>query len=218
MASNDTEQTRLNELLGDLSRRDAGLHPPAGVQRAVMERWLERQAGPSFPRDAVPSASGWYPLRTRVTLGLAGVAATLVLAAWVLGRPVENEISHTSIPEMTENLSTHPVIGVPAAEAVASSEPGTPPQGPPSIRYTTVPPTTSPVRAVAADVQPFVRLMPTTEQELEGIRLARVRMRGQAARTLGLELDMPSPGADGFVEAEVLLGEDGLARAIRFVR
>ena len=130
MASNDTEQTRLNELLGDLSRRDAGLHPPAGVQHAVMERWLERQAGRSFPHDAVPSASGRYPLRPRVTLGLAGVAATLVLVAWVLGRPVENEISHTSIPEMTENLSTHPVPGVSPAEVVASSEPGTPPQGP----------------------------------------------------------------------------------------
>ena len=57
-----------------------------------------------------------------------------------------------------------------------------------------------------------------TQEELGTIRLARVRLRGQAARTLGLEARMPLPGADGFVEADVLLGEDGLARAIRFVR
>ena len=67
-----------------------------------------------------------------------------------------------------------------------------------------------------AEVEPFVRLLPMTEQELHTkIRLARVRLRGQAAQTLGLEARMPLPGADGFVEADVLLGEDGLARAIR---
>jgi len=69
-----------------------------------------------------------------------------------------------------------------------------------------------------AEVEPFVRLLPMTQEELGTIRLARVRLRGQAARTLGLEARMPLPGADGFVEADVLLGEDGLARAIRFVR
>lgn len=79
-------------------------------------------------------------------------------------------------------------------------------------------PATTAVRAAPEDIEPFVRLLPITEQELTGIRLARVRMRGQAAQTLGLDLRIPLPGADGFVEADVLLGEDGLARAIRFVR
>ena len=218
MAGNDTEQTRLSELLGDLSKRDAGLQPPARVQRAVMEQWVERQAGRSFPRDIVPSASGWHPAWTRGRIGFAGVAAVVVLVAWVVGRPVENHTPRTAIQEVIENPSTQPVFTVPPARTLASTEPGTPPDEAPTVRYPTVQPTASPVRAVAADVQPFVRLLPTTEQELEGIRLARVRMRGQAARTLGLDLDMPSPGADGFVEADVLLGEDGLARAIRFVR
>jgi hypothetical protein len=56
------------------------------------------------------------------------------------------------------------------------------------------------------------------EQELGTIRLARVRLPDQAVRTLGLDARAPLPGVDGFVEADVLLGEDGLARAIRFVR
>jgi hypothetical protein len=69
-----------------------------------------------------------------------------------------------------------------------------------------------------SDVEPFVGLLPVTAQELGTMRLARVRLRGPAASALGLYGPMPTPGADGFIEADVLLGEDGLARAIRFMR
>jgi hypothetical protein len=68
------------------------------------------------------------------------------------------------------------------------------------------------------EAESFVPLLPMTAREFGGARLARVRFRGGAASALGLGVRLPAPSTDGFVEADVLLGEDGMARAIRFVR
>jgi hypothetical protein len=54
------------------------------------------------------------------------------------------------------------------------------------------------------------------DEEIGALRIARVRLRGPAAAVLGLDGRLPPMGPDEFVEADVLLGEDGLARAIRF--
>jgi hypothetical protein len=72
-------------------------------------------------------------------------------------------------------------------------------------------------REATGQLGSFVRLLPITEHDLGSIRVARVRLPGQAVRALGLEAQPTSFGTAEFVEADVLLGEDGMARAIRVV-
>jgi hypothetical protein len=58
----------------------------------------------------------------------------------------------------------------------------------------------------------FVPLMPMTEQELRGsFQLVRVQMPRASLGALRSPLDHPNE----LVEADVLMGEDGMARAIR---
>lgn len=62
----------------------------------------------------------------------------------------------------------------------------------------------------------FVELAPTTARELGTARLMRVRLPEAALRQL--LMTPPAPPREGYVQAEVLLGDDGFARAIRLVR
>lgn len=68
---------------------------------------------------------------------------------------------------------------------------------------------------VAAD-DAFVELVPTTLQDFSTVRLVRVRLPESALRQLSIS--PPGPPREGFVQADVLLGDDGFARAIRVVR
>lgn len=218
MTNDHVEQERLSHLLRELAAQDAGTLPPTHLQRTVMSRWDEqiaarRSAFTASPRLQAPS-SRWTS--ARVSFCVAGIAAMVLLVGWVGSRPAGQTAPAVPPPGSAitevEPEPIQPVFKVvePRRATVATQ--------PSDVDRNDV----APARAVAApaiaEVEPFVRLLPMTEQELGTIRLARVRLRGQAAQTLGLEARMPLPGADGFVEADVLLGEDGLARAIRFVR
>ncbi len=218
MKNDDVEQARLTELFSELSLRDARLEPPARVQQAVMARWAEHHAhGPSPVDTASHPASRLTSRWTQAAVGLAGIAAMLLLVAWGLESSVEVPPSQASaVQEVAPSVELAPRAA--PAPVPAPDVPSRDGNEVSAAAATSVKPATTAVRSTPVDVEPFVRLLPVTEQELTGIRLARVRMRGQAAQTLGFDLRIPAPGADGFVEADVLLGEDGLARAIRFVR
>lgn len=212
MNNDRLEQEQLSQLLRELAAHDEGTLPPARVQATAMSRWNERiatrRSASASSRQSVRRVH-WTP--ARISVGVAGIAAMALLAVWA-------EIRQTGQP-------APPVP--PPAPALAEVRPGPPrrvpdigePRQPGSqtLERSIAPARTADARA-ATESEAFVRLLPMMEQELGTMRLARVRLRGQAARTLGLEARMPLPGADGFVEADVLLGEDGLARAIRFVR
>ena len=64
----------------------------------------------------------------------------------------------------------------------------------------------------------FVPLGPITPRELSrsSLQLMRVRLRGDKLSRLGVAVD--DVWASEVVEADVLFGEDGIARAIRFER
>lgn len=213
------EQERLNDLLRELAAHDARAEPSARVERAVMnrrgERFATRRSAVAAQQPALPDhRPGWLP--ARVSLGVAGAAAALLLVAWAGTRPVEPtgtvEPTRQGTSAVVQADSIPPVA--PAEEPLpANSEEQPSPTAPSSVA-----PARAGIQPVAGEVEPFVRLLPMMEQELGTIRLARVRLPDQAVRTLGLDARAPLPGVDGFVEADVLLGEDGLARAIRFVR
>ena len=217
MTTDHVEQERLSHLLRELAAQDAGTLPPAQVQVTVMNRWDERIA----TREAAFTASPRLPappLRwtsARVSLGFAGIAAMLLLVSWVGSRMTEQPVPTVPPPRLAiAEALVEPIQPV----NLVTPRGTTVPRQPSDVDRNDVAPAKAVTAPATAEVEPFVRLLPMTQEELGTIRLARVRLRGQAARTLGLEARMPLPGADGFVEADVLLGEDGLARAIRFVR
>jgi len=217
MTNDHVEQERLSRLLRELAAQDAETLPPAQVQVTVMKLWDERIATRGSAFTALPRLPA-QPLRwtsARVSLGFTGIAAMLLLVSWVGSRMTERTAPTVPPPK----LAIAEALVEPVQSVDLVTPPGTSvPRQPSDVDRSDVAPTRAGTAPATAEVEPFVRLLPMTQEELGTIRLARVRLRGQAARTLGLEARMPLPGADGFVEADVLLGEDGLARAIRFVR
>jgi hypothetical protein len=213
------EQERLNDLLRELAAHDARAEPSSRVERAVMKRRME---GFATGRSAVavpPALSDHRPRRlaARVAMGVVGVAAALLVVAWAgTGRMEPRE---PVVPTLEGTSTVVPAESVPlVAPAEAQRVPLNSKEQPSATAPSRVARAGAGVQPFAAEVEPFVRLLPLMEEELGTIRLARVRLPDQAIRTLGLDIRTPLPGVDGFVEADVLLGEDGLARAIRFVR
>ena len=216
MTNDHVEQERLSHLLRQLAAQDAETLPPAQVHVTVMNRWDERIAtrGPAFTASPRLPARPIRWTRARVSFGFAGIAAILLLVSWVGSRMTEQ--TAPTVPPRRLAIAEALVEPIPSINLVEPRGTTVPRQ--PDVDRNDVAPARAVTAPVTPEVEPFVRLLPMTQEELGTIRLARVRLRGQAARTLGLEARMPLPGADGFVEADVLLGEDGLARAIRFVR
>jgi hypothetical protein len=62
----------------------------------------------------------------------------------------------------------------------------------------------------------FEELTPFDVEGMGGVRMMRVRLTPRAASSLGL-MAQASVSSDGYVQADVLVGEDGMARAIRLV-
>ena len=79
---------------------------------------------------------------------------------------------------------------------------------PPAAQGSDVPPTTEMVKA-------FFPLMYSTVP-MSGGRLVRLEVPHQTATAFGVEV--PEASASGVVLADVLVGDDGIARAVRFVR
>ena len=217
MTNDHVEQERLSHLLRELAAQDAGMLPPAQVQVRVMNRWDERIAtkGPAFTASPRLPARHLRWTSARVSSGFAGIAAMLLLVSWVGSQMTEQTAPTVPPPRLA---ITKALVEPTRSIKVVVSRGPTAPKQLSGVDRNDVAPARAVTTPATAEVEPFVRLLPMTQEELGTIRLARVRLRGQAARTLGLEARMPLPGADGFVEADVLLGEDGLARAIRFVR
>jgi hypothetical protein len=219
MRSDVAEQERLNDLLRELAAHDARAEPPARVERAVMKQRMERLVtgrSTATARPALPGhRRGWLP--ARVALGVAGVAAALLIAAWAATRPTDR--TGPAEPRPEESSAVVQVESIPhLAPAEARPLPVNAEEQPSPAAPNRATPRRTGIQPVAGEAGPFVRLLPMMEQELGTIRLARVRLPDQAVRTLGLGARTPLSGIDGFVEADVLLGEDGVARAIRFVR
>jgi hypothetical protein len=72
--------------------------------------------------------------------------------------------------------------------------------------------------ADAPDTRAFYPLRPEPDPSLvDSGQVVRVQLRGDVLRAAGLSLS-PAPGSGDRIEAEVLVGPDGIARGIRLAR
>ena len=196
MADTNEEQL-LTELLGRIAREDARLdavHLEARVMDAA-------SAGTTVRLAAFAKATA--PKKADPTYAYVGIAAAVVIAVMVPG-----------FVRMTRNVSNVTVSTLPAtltnpANLTSPTNP-TNPTNPTTTRPTRPTRPTNPTRPTRADE--FVPLMPMTEQDLAGpFQLVRVQMPNASLGPLRLPRQHPGE----LIEADVLLGEDGMARAIR---
>ena len=206
------EEQLLSELLSSIARDDERLEA-AHLESRVMAT-LDTSPAPWF-----------RPNTTHVVIAAAVVMAVLVPGiAWVVRE------APPAVSEMRVEPLQQKAVDTPAASAKPSAhaQPTTRPalsrpttrmkQTPGARAVSSEPPITqSPITPIAQspiiqspDV--FMPLMPMTEQELRGsFQLVRVQMPRASLGALRSPLDHPNE----LVEADVLLGEDGMARAIR---
>jgi hypothetical protein len=192
------EEQLLSELLGEIARDDAGLDAPHLETRVLA---------------SVPMQAAERPRRSRVWI-LLPAAAVVLMAVTVRLKPDAATVPVRQKPDTT----TMPIRQKPdtATTARAREQNG--------VRSVRLQPDRrpdredSPMDAPVSERSPmtssieFVPLMPITEHELTGsFQIVRVQMPSASLGALRSPLTEPNE----IVEADVLLGEDGRARAIR---
>jgi hypothetical protein len=201
MADTNEEQL-LTELLGRIAREDARLDAVH-----LEARVIEAKSGGATVRLAV-FAKATAPKKADPTYAYVGIAAAVVIAVMVpdFGRMTRNVPANTTAVTV-ESAREVPETQVAIAKPIISTRPAS---APPALRRGKPTQPANPTRPTLADE--FVPLMPMTEQDLAGpFQLVRVQMPNAS---LG-PLRSPRQHPGELIEADVLLGEDGLARAIR---
>ena len=203
------EEQLLSELLSTIARDDERLEA-AHLELCVMAT-LDAAPAPRFRARTIP-----------VVIAAAVLIAVLVPGiAWVV-RDVP-----TAVGEAQVEPRQQATVDTPTATAKSSADPQ--PTIRPALSRPTTPVKPAPSARAALSERPltqsantqspippspdaFVPLMPMTEQELMGsFQLVRVQMPRASLGALRSPFDSPNE----LIEADVLLGEDGMARAIR---
>lgn len=204
------EEQLLTDLLGRIAREDADLdasHLESRVIDAVESRTTVGLK-PHTPYYAVAAA--------------AAIAVLLPAALWLNSAPrvptvgTKTDTTEVTIADKSEvpvTVQAHRSVPprpafVPRAAAGKRTVP-TNLTSPTSLTNPTTP--TTPTNP-SYSPEEFVPLMPLTERELAGpFQIVRVQMPRASLGTLRSPLEHPNE----VIEADVLLGEDGMARAIR---
>jgi hypothetical protein len=197
------EEQLLSDLLRDLAAADAQTDAAdAGLEARVMAAWDQKVRHGSTR----VSPATWKGVSAIVCAAAAAVAIAVWLPASQPAQPVDP-------PAPRLPIARSPAVAPESRSTAAVEQPaGTAPL---PARGTFTPRR----RAEAAYAAPaaqgpmeFVPLMPMTGHELRGsFQIVRVQMPRASLGALASPLEHP----DGLVEADVLLGEDGMARAIR---
>ena len=198
--SNETEL--LTDLLGEIAREDAGLDASHLELRVIEASVAARSIQPRTGN------------RVRYLTIAAAVFAVLTPALFFMKRaPVVDTIqTQAAVTNQVVARSERPVAAPPSLVERSSPSPisGRPAVGPPRPRRAVR--TKPAMPAPSPSPEEFVPLMPMTEHEMAGpFQLVRVQMPRASLGPLRSPLDRPNE----IVEADVLLGEDGMARAIR---
>ena len=191
--SDANEERLLTSLLREVAEADAGMTVRADLEERVMGQWERSRT----------AAGTWTA--ARVTLAFA-VAVAVLLA-------VAGSVRFRSAPEtVTPPRTADAIITASPPDAIAESI-----RESVALESVVSRPKSSRQREPARPnllIVDFVPLMPMTADELSGsFQIVRVQMPRAALGALAATLDVGR--ADDAIEADVLLGEDGMARAIR---
>ena len=216
------EAQLLTDLLRDIAREDAR------VDAAHLETRVMAAIDAGTPVRLKPDTAHWH---TRISVVAAAAVAVAVLAPaapWlktlVPGEKVQVKVDATE--EVVEQTNTsgpvkasgpakagHYVLRprtVRAAKSAVTPSSLTASIDPSPLAQSPIAPITQ--SPITQTLDEFVPLMPMTERELTGpFQLVRVQMPRASLGALRSPLEHPNE----LVEADVLLGEDGMARAIR---
>ena len=195
--SDANEERLLSDLLREVAAADAAAPAPEDLGKRALSCWERSRVG-----DVVLTPT---PSAARVKLAFALAAAVLLLIA-APPRPVD--------------VTSHAPAKAPAASTAASTAPQVPPVALESASIAPQPLTVRSKRSARRAASPksvtvdFVPLVPMAVDELSGsFQIVRVQMPRAALRALAGSVD--AGRADDPVQADLLLGEDGMARAIR---
>ena len=206
---------QLADLLTELKAHDQETRASSVVDRIVMARWDARASKVAKPClqdvERVPVARRQRRgiLRTGATTA-ATMAAAITLFVW-FGRPGPRVVETPGgNPPPPKSAATPSRGEADAAQMMDPSRETMTTSRKPRGRRTVARPVDTEQRIA------FEELTPLDVEGMGGVRMMRVRLTSGAASSLGL-MAHASVAADGYVQADVLVGEDGMARAIRLV-
>ena len=186
----------MDEALDTLAADDAQVKPPAHLHAAVLDEWDRQHQGRMSRRRATREGGRGTLVWTAVS-----AAAAVTLAVAVLRQDPVDPSSPETMPVETaaspESLITR-LPGAPLPTAVVE---------PPVMRRVA-----EPDRGRADGESGYV-IVPGPLVDPTARNLVRARMSSRALATLGMPI--VNPDADGLVEVEMLVGDDGVAQLIR---
>lgn len=201
--------------------KDAKEEAPATVEAAVLAAFREAPVAPAITRFEKGRRGGLY-----AAAGIAAILLIVLLLALMTSRardsrpaaPQEAIIDNPAAPEPVPSPPDPKNVQESPQKEVAAIPPGTKRKvGTGRLSRTTSRASLNrPVRdtEIATDFIPLMNR--ETFSEMEGGQLMRVELPRSALMSFGLPMDMER--ATERIKADVVVGYDGLARAIRFVR
>ena len=199
------------EVISEVAREQT----PARVEAAVLAAFREEvQAASKNVSSGVPEkAATWSPWQLVAAAACILIVGSIMALVWLQGRTSRSNTQASSQPGSTiSRAESVPLPGTPHVNPAPEGRDlvSTPP------RKTRPAPTKVRPRAVEVVTEFYPIVDGEDLDSLDGGQILRVKLPATALTEAGLAA---GPDAlDGSVTADVLLGHDGMARAIRFVR
>ena len=181
----------LDDELAAIAREDTQIGVPAHLESAILRAWDERPSHASKPHRS----------RHVIAWGLSAGAAAIVLGGFLF-RPQPHVPIGTPIPAAN---AVRPGDVEPALETPLIERNGPRPRG--------VPHEARRASGRSAALQEEYVIVPDPFARETPMNIVRVQMSRTAFATLGVPI--ANPDAEGLVEVEMLVGDDGVARTIR---
>ena len=194
--SDTNEERLLTDLLREVANADAAVAVDEDLEQRTLSRWERSRSGD------VKGVGTWTPSSAHVKLGFALAAAAVLL---LIGAPPRTVDIISTAPQPKMAASTAPEVSSIAQEPASIA--------PQPVKLSVKRPARRAASPKSMNVH-FVPLVPIAAGELSGsFQIVRVQMPRAALGALAGSVE--AGRADDPVEADLLLGEDGMARAIR---